>query len=153
VSCDSSGEPNPQNGHDDIEILSPTQPPNSTQLPNPTQPPQEKRKKRVATFMQSKGKKVGTVSKLIHELSRISDAVELRRQPSSGNLGSSIRDVMERVCTLKGVEEGSDLYRIAARIFQNREKRDMFVVMEKPHLQLMFLKDEAELLGGRHFSI
>jgi hypothetical protein len=26
VSCDSSGEPNPQNGHDDIEILSPTQP-------------------------------------------------------------------------------------------------------------------------------
>jgi hypothetical protein len=39
VSCDSSSEPNPQNGHDDIEILSPTQPPNSTQLPNPTQPP------------------------------------------------------------------------------------------------------------------
>jgi transcriptional regulator len=57
------------------------------------------------------------------------------------------------VCTLEGVEEGSDLYRIADRIFQNREKRDMFVVMEKPHLQLMFLKDEAELLGGRHFSI
>jgi hypothetical protein len=54
VSCDSSGEPSPQNDHDDIEILSPTQPPNSTQLPNPTQPPQEKRKRRVATFMQSK---------------------------------------------------------------------------------------------------
>jgi hypothetical protein len=36
VSCDSSSEPSPQNGHDDIEILSPTQPPNSTQLPNPT---------------------------------------------------------------------------------------------------------------------
>jgi hypothetical protein len=153
VSCDSFGEPNPQNDHDDIDILSPTQSPNSTQLPNPTQPPQEKRKKRVATFMQSKWKKVGIVSKLIHELSCISDAVELRRQPSSGNLGSSIRDVMEHVCTLEGVEEGSDLYRIAARIFQNREKRDMFVVMEKPHLQLMFLKDEAELLGGRHFSI
>jgi hypothetical protein len=103
--------------------------------------------------MQSKGKKVGTVSKLIHELNRISDAVQLRRQPSSGNLGSSIHDVMERVCTLEGVEEGSDLDRLAARIFQNREKRDMFVVMEKPHLQLMFLKDEAELLGGHHFSI
>jgi hypothetical protein len=42
---------------------------------------------------------------------------------------------------------------MAARIFQNREKRDMFVVMEKPHLQLMFLKDEATLLGGHHFSI
>jgi hypothetical protein len=103
--------------------------------------------------MQSKGKKVGIVSKLIHELSRISDVVELRRQPSSGNLGSSIRDVMECVCTLEGVEGGSDLYRIAARISQNRKKRDMFIVMEKLHLQLMFLKDEAELLGGRHFSI
>jgi hypothetical protein len=94
------------------------------------------------------------MSKLIHELSRISDAVELRRQPNSRNLGSSIHDVMGRVCMLEGVEEGSDLYRIAARIFQNREKKDMFVVMKKPHLQLIFLKDESELLGwGRHFSI
>jgi len=33
VSCDSSGEPNPQNGHDDTEILSHIQPPNSTQPP------------------------------------------------------------------------------------------------------------------------
>jgi hypothetical protein len=82
VSCDSSGELNPQNGHNDIEILSPTQPPNSIQLPNPTQPPEEKRKKRVATFMQSKWKKGGTLSKLIHELSHISDAVELKRPPS-----------------------------------------------------------------------
>jgi len=153
VSCDSFGEPSPQNGHDDIEILSPTQPPNSTQLPNPTQPHKENRKKRGATFMQSKGKKGGTVSKLVHELSRISDAIELKRSPSSGNLGSSIRDVMERLCTLDGIEEGNDLHRMAACIFQNREKRDMFVVMEKPHLQLMFLKDEAALLGGRHFSI
>jgi hypothetical protein len=103
--------------------------------------------------MQNKGNKVGTVSKLIHKLSRISDAVELRRQHSSGNLGSNICDVMERVCTLEGIEMGSDLYRIAAHIFQNREKRDMSVAMEKPHLQLMFLKDEAELLGGCHFSI
>jgi hypothetical protein len=94
--------------------------------------------------MQSKGKKGGTVSKLVHELSRINDAIKLKRSPSSGNLGSSIRDVMERVCTLDGI----DLHRMAASIFQNRENRDMFVVMEKPHLQLMFLKDEASLLGG-----
>jgi hypothetical protein len=146
VSCDSSGESGPQYGHDDIEILSPTQPTNSTQSPNPTQPIQEKRKKRVGTFMQSKGKKGGTVSKLVHELSRISAAVELKSS-------TSVRDVMDRVCTLDGVEEGSDLYRMAARIFQNREKRDMFVAMGKPHLQLMFLKDEATLLGGHHFSI
>jgi hypothetical protein len=30
VSCDSSSESGPQYGHDDIEILSPTQPTNST---------------------------------------------------------------------------------------------------------------------------
>jgi hypothetical protein len=153
VSCDSSGEPSPQNGHKDIEILSPIQPPNSTQLSNPTQLPQEKRKKQVATFLQSKVKKGRTVSKLIHEFSPISDAVELKKPPSSRNLDSSIRNVMKCVCTLEGVEEGSDLYRIAARIFQNREKREMFVVMEKPHLQLTFLKDEAKFLGERHFFI
>ncbi len=54
---------------------------------------------------------------------------------------------MESVCALDGVEEGSDLHHMAACIFQNRKKRDIFVAMEKPHLQLMFLKDEAELLG------
>jgi hypothetical protein len=97
--------------------------------------------------MQSKGKKGGMVSKLIYELGCISDAVELKRSTSSGNSGSSIRDVMERVCTLDGVEEGSYLHRMAAHIFQNKEKRDMFVVMEKPYLQFMFLKDEATLLG------
>jgi hypothetical protein len=37
-SCDSSSESGPQYGHDDIKILSPTQPTNSTQSPNPTQP-------------------------------------------------------------------------------------------------------------------
>jgi hypothetical protein len=29
----------------------------------------------------------------------------------------------------------------------------MFVVMEKPNLQLMFLKDEVALLGEHRFSI
>lgn len=93
------------------------------------------------------------MSKLIYELGHISDAVELKRLTSSGNSGSNIRNVMERVCTLDGVEEGSNFHRMSTRIFQNRENRDMFVAMKKPHLQLMFLKDEAALLGGRHLSI
>jgi hypothetical protein len=143
VLCDSSSESSPQNGHDDIDILSHTQPPNFTQLSNPIQPPQEKRKKQVATFMQIKGKNRGTKPKLIHEFSPISDVVELKRPPSSN---SSIRNVMERVCTLEGVEEGSFLYRIATHIFHNEQKREMFVVIEKPHLQLIFLKGEAKLL-------
>jgi hypothetical protein len=96
--------------------------------------------------MQSKGKKGGTVSKLVHELDRISTAVELKSS-------TSVRDVMDRVCTLDGVEEGSNFYRMATRTFQNREKRDMFVAMRKPHLQLMVLKNEATLLGGHHLSI
>jgi hypothetical protein len=61
---------------------------------------------------------------------------------------SSIYDVMERVCTLDGADKGSDLY----RIFQKREKKEMFVVMGKPHLQLKFLKDETELLGRHYFT-
>ncbi|XP_059454052.1 L10-interacting MYB domain-containing protein-like isoform X2 [Corylus avellana] len=156
-SCDSSSESAPPYGHDKIEILSPTQMPypsqlcNTIQPPNSTQPTKEKGKKRAATFMQSEGKK-GVVSKLIYELSHISNDKELKSSASSEISGSSIRDVMERVCTLDGVEKGSNLHLKAAHIFQKREKREMFVVIEEPHLQLMFLREEARLLGGQHFS-
>lgn len=102
--------------------------------------------------MQSKGKKGRAISKLIHLFSRIANAIELRNSTNFGIPGSSICDVMERVCTLDGVEKGSDLHLMATLIFQKREKREMFVVMKKPYLQLMFLKDEARLLGGHHFS-
>uniref|UniRef100_A0A2N9EEH3 Myb/SANT-like domain-containing protein n=1 Tax=Fagus sylvatica TaxID=28930 RepID=A0A2N9EEH3_FAGSY len=43
---------------------------------------------------------------------------ETPTEASSLEPGSSIRDVMERVCTLDGVEKGSNLYLMAARIFQ-----------------------------------
>ena len=89
---------------------------------------------------------------LTHQLSCIYDTVELRNSASSLEPGSSIHDVMERVCTLDGVEKGSNLYLMVARIFQKREKREMFVVMEESHLQLMFLKNEAELLGRHYFT-
>ena len=59
---------------------------------------------------------------------------------------------MERVCTLDDIEKGSELYLMAARIFQKREKREMFVVMEEPYLQLQFLQEEARLLGGHYFG-
>jgi hypothetical protein len=88
---------------------------------------------------------------LTHQLSRICEAVELRNSASLMEPRSSIRDVMERVCTLDGAEKGSDLYLMAARIFQKQEKREMFVVMGKLHLQLKFLKDEIELLGKHYF--
>jgi hypothetical protein len=132
VSSDSSGESGPKYKHDDIERLS------LTQTPNPTQPPQEMRMKRVGTIMQSEGKKARTVSKLINELSKISNVVELKAK-SQANSSNSIRDVLKCVCTLDGVEEGFDFHRMTARIFQNKEKREMFTVLEKSHLQLMFL--------------
>ena len=49
---------------------------------------------------------------------------------------STIRNVMKRVCTLDGIEKGSELYLMAARIFQKQKKREMFVVMEELYLQL-----------------
>ena len=156
-SCDSSSESAPLYGDDEIEILSPAQPPypsqlcNTTQPPNSTQPTKEKGKKRAATSMQSKGKK-RAMSKPIYELSRTSNDMELKSSANSEIPGSSIRDVMERVCTLDGVEKSSNLYLKAAHIFQKREKREMFVVIEEPHLQLVFLKYEVRLLEGHHFS-
>ena len=59
---------------------------------------------------------------------------------------------MERVCTLDDIEKGSELYLMATRIFQKWEKREMFVVMEEPYLQLQFLQKEARLLGGHYFG-
>ena len=77
--------------------------------------------------MQSKGKKVGIASKLLNELSKISNDVELKAR-SQANSSNSIRDVLERVYTLDGVEEGSDFHHMAARIFQNKEKRGVCCV-------------------------
>ncbi len=84
---------------------------------------------------------------MIHKLGRIGDVVKLKSSTSSKNSGSSLCDMMERSCTLDGFEEGSDHRHRVAHIFHKREKKEMFVVMEKSHLQLMFLKDEATLLG------
>jgi hypothetical protein len=80
------------------------------------------RKKRVGTIMQSKGKKAGIASKLLNKLSKISNAVELKAT-SQANSSSNICDVLKHVCTLDGVEEGSNFHRMVARIFQNKEKR------------------------------
>jgi hypothetical protein len=148
--CNLSGEPAPPYGHDQFKT------PSSALSPNPTQQTQEKRKKRKATFVQSRGKKERALSKLIHLLSRIGDAIELINSASLESSleipGSSIRDVMKYVCTLDGVDEGSHLHRVAARIFQKREKREAFVAIKEPSLQLKFLKDEAKLLGAHYFS-
>uniref|UniRef100_A0A2N9FS97 Myb/SANT-like domain-containing protein n=1 Tax=Fagus sylvatica TaxID=28930 RepID=A0A2N9FS97_FAGSY len=107
------------------------------ETPSLTQPTQDKGKKRVSiSSLHGKRKKGGAATMLTHQLSRICEAVELRNSASLMEPRSSIRDVMERVCTLDGAEKGSDLYLMAARIFQKREKREMFVVMGEPHLQL-----------------
>ena len=59
---------------------------------------------------------------------------------------------MEHVCTLDGIEKSSELYFMVAHIFKKREKREMFVVMEEPYSQLLFLEKEAKLLEGHYFS-
>nr|POE81424.1 hypothetical protein CFP56_05925 [Quercus suber] len=117
--------------------------PNLTQPPNPT--PNKGKKRVLPSSTLSKGKKGGTALQLTQQLSRICDVVELRNSVFSVEPSSTIRNVMERVCTLDGIEKGSELYLMAARIFQKREKREMFVVMEEPYLQLQFLQEEARL--------
>jgi hypothetical protein len=133
--------------------LSSTVDDDEVETPSLTQPTQDKGKKRVSiSSLHGKGKKGGAPTMLTHQLSRIYEAVELRNSASLMELRSSIRDVMKHVCTLDGTEKGSDLYLMVACIFHKREKREMFVVMGEPHLQLKFLKDEAELLGRHYFT-
>ena len=50
--------------------------------------------------------------------------------------GNTIHNVIESVCILDSIEKGIKFYLMAACIFQKREKREMFVVMEESHLQL-----------------
>uniref|UniRef100_A0A2N9HEM5 Myb/SANT-like domain-containing protein n=1 Tax=Fagus sylvatica TaxID=28930 RepID=A0A2N9HEM5_FAGSY len=119
--------------------------PSSGVLPSDLETPEE-------GLGDASGKKGGTATMLTHQLSRICEVVELRNSASLIEPRSNISDVMEHVCTLDGAEKGSDLYLMTARIFQKREKREMFVVMGEPHLQLKFLKDEAELLGRHYFT-
>ena len=123
------------------------------ETPSLTQPTQDKGKKRVSiSSLHGKRKKGRAATMLTHQLSRICEAVELRNSASLMEPRSSIHDVMERVCTLDGAEKGSNLYLMAARIFQKQEKREMFVVIGEPHLQFKFFKDEVELLGGHYFT-
>ena len=145
---DTSADSSSPNDDDDVHE---DETPNLTQPP--PNPPQNKGKKRVLpSSTQSKGKKGGTALQLTQQLSCIYDVVELRNSVFSMEPSSTIRNVMERVCTLDGIEKGSELYLMAARIFQKREKREMFVVMEEPYLQLQFLQEEARLLGGHYFG-
>ena len=123
---------------------------NLTQPPNPTQ---NKGKKQVLpSSTQSKGKKGGTKLQLTQQLSCICDVMELWNLACSVEPSSTIRNVMERVCNLDGIEKGSKLYLMAARIFQKWEKKEMFVMMEESYLQLQFLQEEARLLGGYYFG-
>ena len=89
---------------------------------------------------------------MTQQLSHICDVVELRNSAFLVEPSSTIRNVMDRLCTLDGVEKGSELYLMAARIFQKPEKREMFVVMEEPYIQLQFLQEEEKLLGGHYFG-
>ena len=100
--------------------------------------------------MQRKGKKAGIASKLLNELSKISNIVELKAI-SQANSSNSMHDILKCVSTLDGVEEDSDFHHMATCIFQNKEKRKVFAILEKPHLQLMFRKDEAKSIDNCHF--
>ncbi|KAL4603071.1 hypothetical protein ACB092_10G099300 [Castanea dentata] len=94
TSADSSSPNDDNDVHED-------ETPNLTQPPNPTQ---NKGKKRVLqSSIQSKGKKGGTT---------------LQNSDFLVEPNSTICNVMERVCTLDDIEKGSELYLMAARIFQ-----------------------------------
>ena len=90
---------------------------NLTQPPNPTQ--NKGKKRALPSSTQSKGKKGGTALQLTQQLiSHICVVVELRNSACLVEPSSTIHNVMECVCTLDGIEKGSELYLMAACIFQ-----------------------------------
>ncbi|XP_075658961.1 uncharacterized protein LOC142628810 [Castanea sativa] len=85
---------------------------------NPNLSTQDKGKRRtLLSSTQGKGKKGGIALKLTQQLSRICDIAELRNSACSVEPSSTIRNVMEHVYILDGIEKGSELYHMAARIF------------------------------------
>ena len=54
---------------------------------------------------------------MTQQLSRICDVVWLKDSACSIELSSTICNVMERVCTLDGIEKSSELYFMVACIF------------------------------------
>lgn len=61
------------------------------------------------------------------KLDCIVDALEIRASNSLRDPGSGICDVMERVSSLTGVKEDSDIYFAASHIFKKRaKKRDVY---------------------------
>ena len=148
MSIDSSSPDN-----DDDEDPNEVETPNPKQSLNPIQPTQDKGKKlALPSSTQGKGKKGGAALKMTQQLSHMCDVVESRNLGFLVEPGISIRNVMEHVCTLDVIKQGFELYFMVACIFQKQEKREMFIVMGEPHLQLQFLQEEARLLWGNYFS-
>lgn len=91
----------------------------------------EKKRKKVDS-------KVGS-SKLFDALDRLCDAIEYRRRDLPG---CSTLEVMDTLRGLPGIIEGDELYMKAADILIKRENREMFVALQKPEIQITWLKQK-----------
>ncbi|XP_057963707.1 L10-interacting MYB domain-containing protein-like [Malania oleifera] len=97
---------------------------------------------------------IGGAAKFSRQLDHIMEVKEGRSSAKSSatsmmtNLpGSSIADVMELMENIPDIEPGSELYMLGTRLFMKSENREMFVALKRPHVRLVWLKQELAREG------
>ena len=96
--------------------------------------------------------KVSGAAKLASQIERLVKATEERSDTvyvvRKEMPGTSIAEVVEVVMSLPGIVIGDPTWLFATKLFQSREKREMFATMKDPHIQSCWLTYEYGLLYG-----
>ncbi|GLT26481.1 hypothetical protein SLA2020_015430 [Shorea laevis] len=120
-------------------------------MATPTQKSNEKRKNKVGSSSNFKGKKVKSrgAAYMQRQLDRLCDAVESYTQASITESSmknyqaaptDSVGECMDMLMTLPGVEDGDELFMLGTRLFVKREYRNMFRSIKSANSKIAWLK-------------
>ncbi|GLT47165.1 hypothetical protein SLA2020_208780 [Shorea laevis] len=124
-------------------------------MATPTQRSNEKRKNKVGSSSNRKGKKVksGGVAYIQRQLDRLCDAIESYTQASitessrknyQDTSTDSVGECMDMLMTLPGIEDGDELFILGIRLFVKREYKNMFRSIKSSNSKISWLKQELE---------
>ncbi|GLT27532.1 hypothetical protein SLA2020_025190 [Shorea laevis] len=120
-----------------------------------TQRSNDKRKNKVGSSSNRKGKKVklGGAAYMQRQLDRLCDAVESYTQASitkssrknyQDASADSVGECMDMLTTLPGIEDGDELFMLGTRLFVKREYKNMFRSIKSANSKISWLKQELE---------
>ncbi|GLU17289.1 hypothetical protein SLE2022_336660 [Rubroshorea leprosula] len=124
-------------------------------MATPTQRSNEKRKNKVGSSSNFKGKKVksGGAAYMQKQLDRLCDAVESyteanltesSRKNYADAPTDSVGECMDLLLTLPGIEDGDELFMLGTRLFVKQEYRNMFRSIKSVNSKIAWLKQELE---------